>query len=89
MKHLIVVAGVIMISGPAFAGSSCFLDVNSWGQAADIATGLEKIVGMSATRAKKVAACFKRHGSNGKSITERQWLFADPREEHLPKMVGV
>jgi hypothetical protein len=74
MKHLIVVAGVILISGPAFAGMSCLDNVTDCLTPGNVASCLEQNVGMSGARAEKVAACFKRHGFNGKSITEKQWL---------------
>jgi len=74
MKRLIVVAGIMLIGTPAFAGMSCFDFVNDCVTSGNVASCFEQHMGMPAARTKKVAACFKRHGFNGKSITERQWL---------------
>jgi len=70
MKHLIVVTGLMLIATRAFAGESDFEGVNNC--AGNTPTPMvqclqQRLDNMS-------AACFDRHGSDGKSVTRKQWL---------------
>lgn len=76
MKGLlaIVVTGAALAATPAIAGLSGLDQLNLCiGGPLTVARCLQGHP-MSAARAKKVAACILRQGSNGKSVTPKQWV---------------
>jgi len=76
MKLHLIAVSVMLIMAPAFAGESDFEGVNNCAgnTPTPMVQCLQQRLEMPATRAKKIAACFGRHGSDGKSVTRKQWL---------------
>ena len=79
MKRMfaIVVTGAALAATPAIAGSTALDELNGCVHGPDtVARCLEAIhyLRLSPTRAKRVAACVLRHGSNGSSVTRKQWI---------------
>jgi hypothetical protein len=86
MKRLfaIVVTGAALAATPAIAGSSLWDELNNCVSGPDTIAGcLQDLhLGLSEARAKRVAACMLRHGSDGKSVTRKQWVTCGlPKEE--------
>lgn len=79
MKRLFAIAitGAALAATPALAGMSFRDTVNSCLEVGDPLAGCvqyHQVPPLPADRAGKIAACIRRHGFNGTSVTRKQWL---------------
>jgi hypothetical protein len=85
MKWLIfVITGAMLAATSALAGSTSFEAINRCVHGPNsLASCLQQHQALPEARAKKIAACLLRRGSNGKSVTRKQWLGCGLPKEDL------
>jgi len=89
MRHLFAIIVVGVVTGtapgtsPAIAGSSSLDELNACiNGPRTVARCLHDYYRLEPARSKRVAACMLRHGSDGKSVTAKQWVACGlPKED--------